>query len=104
VDTLAILNKSVAVVLGLDGVMHALDGEELRFVIIATDAGASDQKRLAYHPQATSRCFHFGTRAQLGQLFGRRSQVFIGVSHGELAEKCAFFLQCNTSFRCAFSL
>jgi ribosomal protein L30E len=104
IETLAMLHKSGACVLGLDGVMQALDGEVLRFVIIAVDAGASDQKRLRYHPEAVSRCYHFGTRSELGRIFGRHAQVFLGVMHGELAEKCAFFLRCNTRFRRNFSL
>jgi ribosomal protein L30E len=103
-ETIAIAHKSGAVVLGLDGVMQALDAEALRVVIIAEDAGASDQKRLRYHPEAASRCFHFGSRSQLGRLFGRHAQVFLGLTHGELAEKCAFFLQCNSRFRCKIGL
>lgn len=95
---LPMIHKSGGCVLGLESVMQALEAGALKCVIIATDAGRSDQKKLINNPDHAPFCTAFGTRAQLGAAFGRRAQVFIGIRHGLLAKKLAFFLRCNTGF------
>jgi ribosomal protein L30E len=102
--TLAMAHKSGLCVLGLESVLIELGEETLRLVIIATDAGKSDQKKLTGNRFYAPLCVHFGTRAQLGQVLGRKGQVFIGVRHGVMAEKLAGFLRCSTGFHNAISL
>ncbi len=97
-DTLPMLHKSGLCVLGLEGVWQAFDAGALRLAVVASDAGASDSRKLLNHADYGRRCYQWGEKTRLGKVFGRRAQVFIGVAHGELAEKLAFFLRCNTGF------
>jgi ribosomal protein L30E len=96
--SLPMIHKSGGCVLGLESVMQALEEDALKCVLIATDAGKSDQKKLINNPEYAPFCTAFGTRAQLGAAFGRRAQVFIGIRHGLLAKKLAFFLRCHMAF------
>ena len=97
-DALPMLHKSGACVLGLESVMQALDADVLRLIIIATNAGTSDQRKLTNPRYSAIPRYHFGTKELLGRRFGRHAQVFIGVMHGDMAEKLGFFLRCNTGF------
>ena len=94
-EILPMLHKSGACVLGLEAVLQALDAGGLRLVIIATDAGTSDMRKLSGPLGQGIGCFRFGSKAQLGRAFGRRAQVFVGVMQGELCEKLAFYLHCQ---------
>ncbi len=97
-QTLALSHKSGSVILGLEAVLSALEERETELVILATDAGGSDKKKLLRNPLTARYCHEFSTRTELGGLFKRRAQVYLAVREGALAQKCTHYLRLYTRF------
>jgi ribosomal protein L30E len=97
-NTISLALKSGACALGLEAVLNDIECRDAGCVIISSDAGGSDKKKLLGNPVTAKYCYEFGTKQELGRLVHRRAQVYLSIKHGALSEKCSYFLRCNTRF------